>query len=65
MPVVAWATVGMVSRNARVTVSDAGYSTTRQPTTPKSSSRALMAQAKAVFVGGVTWNDTGENVNLF
>ena len=41
-----------------VTDPDAGYSTTRQPTTPKSSSRALMAQAKAVFVGGVTWNDT-------
>ena len=58
VPVVAWATVGIVSRNARVTDSDAGYSTTRQPTTPKSSSRACRAQTKAVFVGGVAWNDT-------
>lgn len=53
VPVVACARVGTVSTNLRVIVSDAGYSMTRQPTTPKSSSSACSAQAKPVPEGGV------------
>jgi hypothetical protein len=57
VPVVASATVGMVSSNVRVTVSDAEYWTTRQPTTPKSSSSACSAHANPAPDGGVAWND--------
>ncbi len=46
-PVVASAVVGMVSRKPARAVSPAGISTTRQPTTPCSSSCASSAQATA------------------